>query len=170
MNSHKSKTGNHQQHPPLVWIDCEMTGLDPEHDTILEIACIVTDSGLGILEAGPDIAIGHPQAVLDNMNDWCKDHHGKSGLTANVLASTVTMAQAESMVLELVQRHCSQARKAMLAGNSVHADKTFLAKYMPRLCEYLHYRIVDVSSVKELARRWNPKAFELCPPKKEAHR
>ncbi|KAJ2709404.1 Oligoribonuclease, mitochondrial [Coemansia spiralis] len=155
---------------PLVWIDCEMTGLDYQNDTIIEIACIVTDSELNILEQGADIVIHQPQPVMDAMNDWCKEHHGSSGLTASVLASTTSMAEAEAQVLALVKRHCSQPRAAVLAGNSVHADRAFLARLMPELTEFLHYRIVDVSSVKELARRWNRPVLAAAPAKRGAHR
>ncbi|KAJ1728824.1 rna exonuclease [Coemansia biformis] len=140
---------------PMVWIDCEMTGLDYQHDTIIEIACIITDGDLNILETGKDIVIHQSKAVMDGMNDWCKEHHGRSGLTQSVLASTVTMAEAEASVLALVKRHCSRPRTAVLAGNSVHADRAFLTRLMPELTEFLHYRIIDVSSVKELARRWS---------------
>ncbi|KAJ2813118.1 Oligoribonuclease, mitochondrial [Coemansia furcata] len=155
---------------PLVWIDCEMTGLDSENDTILEIACIITDGSLNILASGPEIVIHHPQHVLDKMNEWCVEHHGKSGLTARVLDSTVTMEEAETAVLDLVKQCCAQPRVAVLAGNSVHVDCAFLRRYMPRLIEHLHYRIVDVSSVKELARRWNPEVLQRAPAKSLAHR
>ncbi|KAI8320271.1 ribonuclease H-like protein [Martensiomyces pterosporus] len=155
---------------PLVWIDCEMTGLDYDSDTIIEIACVITDGDLNVLEQGEDIVIHQPQEVMDAMNDWCKDHHGGSGLTEKVLGSKVTMAEAEHSVLGLVKRHCSKPRTAILAGNSVHADRAFLVRHMPRLTEHLHYRIVDVSSIKELARRWNPQAYKSAPRKKEAHR
>ncbi|KAJ1965979.1 rna exonuclease [Dipsacomyces acuminosporus] len=155
---------------PLVWIDCEMTGLDYDKDTIIEIACVITDGNLNILEKGDDIVIHHPKQTMDAMNDWCKEHHGKSGLTQSVLASKVTMAEAEDRVLGLVKKHCSKPRTAILAGNSVHADRAFLVRQMPRLIEHLHYRIIDVSSVKELARRWNPQVYKAGPAKAEAHR
>ncbi|KAJ2032348.1 Phosphatidylinositol 3,4,5-trisphosphate-dependent Rac exchanger 2 protein [Coemansia sp. RSA 922] len=155
---------------PLVWIDCEMTGLDSENDTILEIACIITDGNLNILASGPEIVIHHPKHVLDAMNEWCVEHHGKSRLTARVLSSTVTMEQAEATVLDLVKSCCAQPRVAVLAGNSVHVDCAFLRHYMPKLVEHLHYRIVDVSSVKELARRWNPNVLQMAPAKNLSHR
>ncbi|KAJ2894088.1 rna exonuclease [Coemansia aciculifera] len=155
---------------PLVWIDCEMTGLDHESDTILEIACIVTDGDLNALAPGQEIVIHHPQHVLDAMNEWCVEHHGNSGLTARVLDSTVTMEQAETAVLDMVKSCCAEPRVAVLAGNSVHVDKAFMQRYMPRLIEHLHYRIVDVSTVKELARRWNAEVLRMAPVKKLSHR
>ncbi|KAJ2802784.1 hypothetical protein H4R20_003145 [Coemansia guatemalensis] len=155
---------------PMVWIDSEMTGLDYQHDTIIEIACIITDGELNILETGDDIVIHHPRDVMDAMGDWCKVHHGKSGLTQSVLDSKVTMAEAEAAVLELVKRHCSSPRTALLAGNSVHADRAFLSRLMPELTAYLSHRIIDVSSIKELARRWNRQVFRTAPPKKTTHR
>ncbi|KAJ2756025.1 rna exonuclease [Coemansia sp. BCRC 34490] len=156
--------------PPLVWIDCEMTGLDYDSDSIIEIACIVTDGSLNILEKGHEIAIHHPKEVMDAMGDWCTTQHGASGLTQRVLASTTTMADAEAAVLDLVKRHCAQPRTAVLAGNSVHADRAFIRRLMPALDSFLHYRIVDVSSVKELARRWNPRLLDSAPAKKTSHR
>ncbi|KAJ1670182.1 rna exonuclease [Coemansia sp. RSA 1694] len=155
---------------PLVWIDCEMTGLDRESDTILEIACIVTDGDLNVLASGQEIVIRHEQHVLDKMDEWCVEHHGKSGLTARVLSSTVTMEQAEAAVLDMVKSCCAQPRVAVLAGNSVHVDCAFLHRCMPKLVEYLHYRIVDVSSVKELARRWSPEILQMAPAKRMSHR
>ncbi|KAJ2629072.1 hypothetical protein H4R22_003537 [Coemansia sp. RSA 1290] len=155
---------------PLVWIDCEMTGLDPLHDTIIEIACVVTDGNLNVLEQGENIVIHQPAAVMDAMGEWCRHHHRESGLTQSVLESKTTMADAEAAVLALVKRHCRDPRTAVLAGNSVHADRTFLSRYMPELTAFLHYRIVDVSSIKELARRWNPQVLAQVPPKQEKHR
>ncbi|KAJ2448788.1 hypothetical protein EV183_005251 [Coemansia sp. RSA 2336] len=155
---------------PLVWIDCEMTGLDPFHDTIIEIACVVTDGNLNVLEQGESIVIHQPAAVMDAMGEWCQHHHGESGLTQSVLESKTTMADAEAAVLALVKRHCRNPRTAVLAGNSVHSDRVFLSRYMPELTAFLHYRIVDVSSIKELARRWSPQVLAQMPPKKEKHR
>ncbi|KAJ1864995.1 rna exonuclease [Coemansia sp. RSA 2703] len=155
---------------PLVWIDCEMTGLDYVNDTIIEIACIVTDTDLNVLEKGRSIVVHQTKETMDAMGDWCKEHHGKSGLTQSVLESTTTMTEAEQEVLDLVKRHCSKPRTAVLAGNSVHADRAFLARQMPELTEFLHYRIVDVSSIKELARSWNPNVLKSAATKKESHR
>lgn len=150
----------------LVWMDLEMTGLDPDRDTILEIATIVTDGALNALEEGPVLAIHQPAAVLEAMDDWNREHHAASGLTARVTSSTVSMADAENRTLELVRRHCSE-RSAPLCGNSIWQDRRFLARYMPALEAYLHYRIVDVSSIKELAARWYPDL--ALPKKRNAH-
>ncbi len=139
----------------LVWLDLEMTGLEPERDTILEIATIITDGNLEVLEEGPHLAIHHPDDVLDAMDPWCVEQHGKSGLTERVRRSRVSMAQAEAKTLEFVSRLCPR-RTAPLCGNTIGQDRRFLFKYMPELSEYLHYRSVDVTSIKELVRRWYP--------------
>ncbi|GLC45760.1 hypothetical protein PLESTB_000501600 [Pleodorina starrii] len=153
---------------PLVWVDLEMTGLDVERDTIIEVACIITDGDLKREVMGPATAIHADDSVLDSMNEWCKEHHGKSGLTQRVRESTVTMAQAEEALLAFISEH-TQENMAQLAGNSIHVDRMFLLKHMPRVVAYLNYRIVDVSSIKELARRWFPKAHRAAPRKKLAH-
>ncbi|GBF94932.1 RNA exonuclease [Raphidocelis subcapitata] len=153
---------------PLVWIDLEMTGLDVDKDTIIEIACLVTDGDLKTVVEGPSIAIHHGEDVIDSMNDWCKEHHGKSGLTERVRESTVSLEEAEVQVLEFVAAH-TDYQTAQLAGNSVHVDRAFLMRRMPRLLEHLHYRIVDVSSIAEVARRWSPKLARSAPRKKAAH-
>ncbi len=139
----------------LVWLDLEMTGLDPERDTILEIATIVTDSELNILAEGPCIAVHHPDAVLAAMDPWCVEQHGKSGLTERVRRSDVTLARAEELTLEFVSRDCLP-RTSPLCGNTIGQDRRFLVKYMPIFHDYLHYRSIDVTSVKELVRRWYP--------------
>ncbi|KAG0190623.1 Oligoribonuclease, mitochondrial [Apophysomyces sp. BC1034] len=131
---------------PLVWIDCEMTGLDIQKDHLIEIAVLLTDGDLNIVAEGPELVIHQPREVMDSMNgnvkmDWCKQHHGASGLTQAVLDSHVTMTDAQDQVLEFIQRHIPSG-VAPLAGNSVHADKRFLEKEMPRIVDYLHYRIV----------------------------
>ncbi|MBI3626356.1 MAG: oligoribonuclease, partial [Candidatus Rokubacteria bacterium] len=136
----------------LVWMDLEMTGLDPEKDTILEIATLVTDSDLVVLQEGPCLAIHQPDAVLESMDPWCVEHHGASGLTRRVRESQVTMAEAQDQTLEFIRRHCPE-RVAPLCGSSIHQDRRFLVRYMPRIHSYLHYRMVDVSSVKELVAR-----------------
>ncbi|EFJ43019.1 hypothetical protein VOLCADRAFT_66302 [Volvox carteri f. nagariensis] len=153
---------------PLVWVDLEMTGLDIERDTIIEVACIITDGDLKHEVLGPATAIHADDDVLDNMNAWCKEHHGKSGLTQRVRETHVTMAQAEDELLAFISGHTTE-NMAQLAGNSIHVDRMFLLKYMPRVVAYLNYRIVDVSSIKELARRWYPKAYKNAPRKKLAH-
>jgi oligoribonuclease len=154
---------------PLVWIDCEMTGLDYANDTILQIATIVTDGQLERVVEGEEIAIAATDAELGGMNPWCVEHHGASGLTAACRASTVSMAEAEARVLAFVRRYVPDAGSAQLAGNTVHADLTFLRRQMPELAAHLHYRIVDVSTVGELARRWFPREHARAPRKKAAH-
>ncbi|XP_062555022.1 oligoribonuclease, mitochondrial isoform X2 [Armigeres subalbatus] len=153
----------------LVWIDLEMTGLEVEKDRILEIACVVTNKNLDILERGPDIVIHEPEEVLTAMNEWCQVNHAKTGLTQAVRDSKTNLQQAEQMVLDFVKKYCPE-KACPLAGNSVYMDRMFLYRYMPRLNEYLHYRIVDVSTVKEVCKRWNGAVFSHCPPKKLVHR
>jgi oligoribonuclease len=155
---------------PLVWIDCEMTGLDPETEVLVEIAVIVTDGQLERVEEGPDIVIHQPAEVLEKMVDVVRDMHASSGLTDAILASTTSVAAAEQQVLDFVKRHVPSARLAPLAGNSVHADRAFLRRYMPTLEAYVHYRNVDVSTVKELAKRWYPDVLESQPEKTGDHR
>ncbi|KAK8405799.1 hypothetical protein O3P69_001938 [Scylla paramamosain] len=153
----------------LVWVDLEMTGLDVSKEEIMEAAVIVTDSDLNIVAEGPNLVLKVEDKVLDNMNDWCKEHHGKSGLTEACRKSTISLSAAEDQLLQFVANHTEKG-KAPLAGNSVHADKKFLDKYMPKLMKHLHYRIVDVSTVKELCRRWYPEQFSAAPTKKVSHR
>jgi oligoribonuclease len=151
----------------LVWMDLEMSGLDPDRSTILEIATIVTDSDLQVLAEGPVLAIHQPTTVLDAMDDWNREHHAASGLTARVCASSLSMADAERATLDFIKAHCAE-RSSPLCGNSIHQDRRFLSRYMPRLDNYLHYRNVDVSTVKELVRRWYPNGPQP-PEKKHAH-
>jgi oligoribonuclease len=151
----------------LVWVDLEMSGLDPETCTILEIASIITDAELRIVAEGPVRAIHQPDAVLEAMDDWNREHHTASGLSARVRASTHSMADAERDTLAFVQRYCTE-RSSPLCGNSIHHDRRFLARYMPRFDAYLHYRNIDVSTIKELVRRWYP-GGPLAPEKKHAH-
>lgn len=150
----------------LVWMDLEMTGLDPDHDTILEIATIITDNELNIVAEGPNLAIHQTDAVLASMDAWCREHHGRSGLTDRVRASRITMEEAERMTLDFIRKYVPE-RSSPLCGNSVHQDRRFLVRHMPALEAWLHYRIIDVSTIKELAKRWYP---ALKPPaKKEVH-
>lgn len=149
----------------LVWMDLEMTGLDPDSNTILEIATLVTDNELNVLAEGPVLAIRHPKEVLDAMDEWNREHHGASGLTARSLASTASLADAEARTLEFVKLHCPE-RSSPLCGNSIHQDRRFLSRYMPTLDAYLHYRNIDVSTVKELVRRWYP---DGPPPPEKTH-
>ncbi|MDQ6956543.1 MAG: oligoribonuclease [Mariprofundaceae bacterium] len=146
---------NQQHKDYLVWMDLEMTGLDPNVDTILEIATIITDGQLNIVAEGPNIVIHQPDSVLDAMGDWCKEHHGASGLSARVRASTISMLDAEQQSLEFIKQYVPQG-VSPLCGNSIHQDRRFLVPYMPTLEGYLHYRNIDVSTVKELTKRWYP--------------
>jgi oligoribonuclease len=150
----------------LVWMDLEMTGLDPEVDTILEIATIITDGNLNIIAEGPSIVIHQPDARLDGMDEWNTTHHGASGLTARVRASRTTMAEAEQQTLEFVRQYVPE-RTSPLCGNSIHQDRRFLVPYMPELEAWMHYRNIDVSTIKELARRWYPAI--KAPPKQGEH-
>jgi oligoribonuclease len=153
-----------------VWIDCEMTGLDLGKDALIEIAVLVTDSELNILDEGVDLVIHADDAALDAMPDVVREMHARSGLTEAVRASTVTLAQAEEQVLEYVRRHVPEARSAPLCGNSIATDRGFIARDMPELDAHLHYRMVDVSSIKELCRRWYPRIYYAQPDKGLAHR
>lgn len=147
----------------LIWIDLEMTGLDPQTHVILEIASIVTDGHLNIIAEGPDMAINHPEHILSSMEEWSREHHQASGLLDRVKASSFNCQRAEEETLAFVSRYCEKG-KSLLCGNSVWQDRRFLTKYMPRLEAFLHYRIIDVSSVKELVRNWYP---SLPPFKKQ---
>ncbi|XP_026228273.1 small fragment nuclease isoform X2 [Anabas testudineus] len=152
----------------MVWVDLEMTGLDIRKDQIIEMACIITDSDLNILAEGPNLIINQPDELLEGMSDWCKEHHGKSGLTQAVRDSKITLEQAEYEFLSFVRQHTPPGQ-CPLAGNSVHADKRFLDKYMPQFMYHLHYRIIDVSTIKELCKRWYPEDYKTVPHKKAAH-
>jgi oligoribonuclease len=154
----------------LVWIDLEMTGLDPERDVVLEIAALVTDSQLDPVAPGLDLVVRQPAEALAGMVDVVRDMHARSGLTDAVLASDVSLADAEAAVLDLVKSHVPEPRTVPLCGNSIATDRTFLVKHMPDLDAWLHYRMVDVSSIKELARRWYPKAYYGSPVKAGGHR
>jgi oligoribonuclease len=154
----------------LVWIDCEMTGLDLGRDALIEIAVLVTDGDLNVLGEGVDLVIHADDTALAGMPEIVREMHERSGLTDAVRASTVTMAEAEQRALDYVREHVPDPRTAPLAGNSIATDRAFLARDMPTLDGYLHYRMVDVSSVKELARRWYPRVFYAKPEKGLAHR
>lgn len=153
----------------LVWVDCEMTGLDPNKDHLLEIAVIVTDKDLNVLAEGPNLVIHQPDEILNSMGEWCTEHHGESGLTEKVQKSPLSLKECENQVIEFVQEWTPKG-KCPLAGNSVGQDGKFLEKYMPNFMAHLHYRIVDVSTVKELVKRWYPGDFSRVPKKKLAHR
>ena len=139
----------------LIWIDLEMTGLDTDRDSVIEIATVVTDAQLNVLAEGPEFAIAHDLATLEAMDDWNRNQHGKSGLWQRVLDSTVTLAQAEAATLDFLGRWVA-ADKSPICGNSICQDRRFLYRYMPALERYFHYRNLDVSTIKELARRWAP--------------
>lgn len=142
----------------LIWLDLEMTGLEPEHDVILEIASIVTDSDLNILEEGPVFAIHQSDEVLDNMSQWCIDTHGKSGLTQRCRESQITLKMAEQETLAFFAKWVEKGVSPM-CGNSIGQDRRFINKYMPEFEDYFHYRNLDVSTIKELARRWKPEVL-----------
>ena len=139
----------------LVWIDLEMSGLDPERHVILEIASIATDERLNIVAEGPEIAINHPEHILSSMEEWSQTHHQSSGLLDRVKDSIYDCRLAEQNTLDFLSQFCEKG-ESPLCGNSVWQDRRFLIKYMPRLNEFLHYRNIDVSSIKELVRRWYP--------------
>lgn len=139
----------------LVWMDLEMTGLNPDTDTIIEIASIITDADLNIIEIGPEIAIFQEDKVLDQMDEWCQTHHGESGLTDRVRQSSYSMREAEEETLQFIRKYLKQG-ESPLCGNSIHQDRRFLANYMAELNDFLHYRNIDVSTLKELSFRWYP--------------
>ena len=154
----------------LVWIDCEMTGLDLQRDALIEIACLVTDGELKVLGDGVDIVIHAGESALAGMPDVVRDMHARSGLTEEVRRATISLREAEEQVLAFVREHVPDPRTAPLAGNSIATDRSFLARDMPELDAHLHYRMVDVSSIKELCRRWYPRIFFAKPEKGMAHR
>ncbi|MFW7414232.1 oligoribonuclease [Demequina sp. SO4-18] len=154
---------------PLVWIDCEMTGLDTKADALVEVACLVTDSELNVLGDGVQVVIKPSDAALAQMNDFVRNMHVESGLLPE-LAGGTTMAEAQRQVLEYVREFVPVAGKSPLAGNTVGMDRLFLERDMPDLMEHLHYRVVDVSSLKELVRRWYPRVFFNAPAKTGGHR
>ena len=139
----------------LIWMDLEMTGLDPEAERIIEIATIVTDSSLNILEEGPVLVVAQSETLLAGMDDWNREHHTSSGLVDRVLSEGITEADAEAQTIDFISKFVSKG-ESPLCGNSIAQDRRFLVRYMPQLDGYLHYRNLDVSTVKELALRWRP--------------
>ena len=153
----------------IVWMDLEMTGLEPATDRIIEVAVLVTDGQLQTVAEGPSLVIHQPDAVLDAMDEWNTKHHGASGLTQRVKESSISESDAEQQILEFLRTHCAE-RTAPLAGNSIHQDRRFIRKYMPGLDSFLHYRQIDVSTIKELVRRWYPAVHKKLPRKNDTHR
>ncbi|KAK9470622.1 uncharacterized protein V1510DRAFT_422567 [Dipodascopsis tothii] len=155
---------------PLVWIDMEATGLDVYNDQIIEICCMITDADLNLLDdVGYESVVHCSKAKMDAMDEWCVTHHGQSGLTAKVIASTRTMAEVEAELLAYIKKYVPTERLGILAGNSVHMDKEFMRKDMPSVVQYLHYRLVDVSTISELGKRRIPQRWLQRPPKTYAH-
>ena len=154
----------------LVWVDCEMTGLEVGRDKLIEVAALVTDPDLNVIGDGVDVVIHADDALLDGMLEVVADMHRASGLTDAARASTVSVAEAEEMVMAYVTAHVKDARTAPLCGNSIATDRGFLAREMPRFDAFLHYRMIDVSSIKELCRRWYPRTYYGQPGKGLAHR
>ncbi|WP_067173302.1 oligoribonuclease [Microtetraspora niveoalba] len=153
----------------LVWIDCEMTGLDLGRDALVEVACIVTDGELNQLDEGVDVVIKPPPEALAQMSEVVREMHTASGLLT-ALPTGVTLAEAESVVLDYIRSHIGEPKKAPLCGNSIATDRSFIARDMPLVDGFLHYRMIDVSSIKELARRWYPRAYFASPEKQGGHR
>lgn len=152
----------------LVWIDMEMTGLDPEKEGIIEIASVVTDKDLNVLAEGPNLIVRQPAKLLKGMDSWNQKQHGKSGLLEAVKKSKISVKRAEKMTLDFIKKYCVP-HKTILCGSSIFQDRRFIIRYMPKLDQFLHYRLIDVSTVKELVRRWYPKDKD-APQKGEAHR
>jgi oligoribonuclease len=154
----------------LAWMDLEMTGLDPARHVIVEIATLITDDELELVAEGPDLVIHQPEAALAEMDDYVRDMHTRSGLLAQIEASTVTPEHAAAETLAFLREHISEPRSVPLCGNSIGTDRRFLAQWFPEIEDFLHYRSVDVSTLKELARRWYPTALVGAPKKARGHR
>jgi oligoribonuclease len=154
----------------LVWMDLEMTGLDPERHVIVEIATLVTDDELNVVGEGPDLVIHQPESAFEAMGDFVRNMHTKSGLLTAIAESEISLEDAGAQTLAFISEHVPEARTVPLCGNSIGTDRRFLAQYLPEIEEYLHYRSVDVSTLKELARRWHPKVLTALPRKQTAHR
>lgn len=156
-----------KHHQDIVWMDLEMTGLDPQKDQILEIATLITDFQLNVIATGPELVLHQPLETLEAMDPWNREHHRGSGLWDRALASNITAPEAEQLTLDFLTAHTAE-NKHPLAGNSIWQDRRFLVRYMPRIHTHLHYRLIDVSTIKELAKRWYPEI--KTPAKKNHHR
>lgn len=154
---------------PIVWLDLEMTGLDFHLDKILEASCIITDHNLNIIAEAPNLIIHQSEDVLSSMNEWCIKKHHETGLTELCRKSDITLEAAEKTLLKFLKQHVPKG-VCPLAGNTIYMDRIFIKEYMPQVENYLHYRIIDVSSIKELCKRWNPEIFSNAPEKKLVHR
>lgn len=163
-----SKNGKNDS-PNLIWVDCEMTGLDIQNDALVEIAVLVTDAQLNVLGEGVDLVIKCPQEKIDGMNDFVREMHTASGLITEI-PNGVSAAEAEEAILAYLSTYAPDAGKSPLAGNSVYVDRAFIARDLPAFNSYLHYRTIDVSSIKELARRWYPRVYFAAPKKTGNHR
>ncbi|GMM56180.1 Rex2 protein [Maudiozyma humilis] len=158
---------------PIVWIDCEMTGLDHKSDHIIEICCIITDGNLNIVDQKDnncyESVVHYDKDVMDKMGEWCVEHHGSSGLTAKVLASSKTREQVEDELLAYIKKFIPDQRVGILAGNSIHMDRLFMLKEFPKVIDHLFYRLIDVSTIMEVGRRFNPDIVSVFPKKETAH-
>jgi oligoribonuclease len=165
------KTSKNKNDAPskLVWMDLEMTGLDSDRDVIIEIATLITDIDLNVIAEGPEIVVQQPAQLFDTMDSWNRETHTKSGLWAKVVSSTISQSEAEKMTIEFLKQHMGP-RESPLCGNSIWQDRRFIAKHMRELDAFLHYRLIDVSTVKLLGKIWFPKDFEKGPDKKSSHR
>ncbi|OFU59659.1 oligoribonuclease [Corynebacterium sp. HMSC11E11] len=169
-NTGNDSNGVAPKYDRIVWIDCEMTGLDPNRHVIVEIAALVTDAQLNILGDGVDIVVHASETELAQMDSFVTEMHASSGLTDEIRRSTVDVDEAERMVLDYIRQWVPAERQAPLAGNSIASDRGFINRYMPELDQFLHYRMIDVSSLKELARRWYPRVYFGQPEKGMSHR
>ena len=151
-------------------MDLEMTGLDPDKDVVVEIATLITDDDLAIVAEGPDLVVHQPPEVLDRMGDFVRAMHTKSGLLEAIGTSTTTLAEASAAPMAFLREHIDEARTVPLCGNSIGTDRRFLLRWLPEIEEFLHYRSIDVSTIKELARRWHPEVFKSAPDKAGGHR
>lgn len=156
---------------PLVWIDCEMTGLDVYNDNIIEICCLITDADLNIIdEKGFESTVYVPKEKLDQMGEWCVEHHTKLGLVDKILQNPDrTLQKVESELFDYIKYYINEPKKGLLAGNSIHMDKFFMMREFPKIIDYLHYRLLDVSSISEICRRHNNDLLSKCPRKRDSH-